>query len=84
MMEVRYCDACKKLIPLNEVEFYRSIYGSRLRYSQLELCKECYEKVDKVEKEYKNKDDKIRDANYKEYLEKMAELGIGVDEDRGV
>lgn len=84
MMEVRYCDACKKLIPLNEVELYRSIYGSRLRYSQLELCKECYEKVDKVEKEYKSKDDKIRDANYKEYLEKMAELGIGVDEDREV
>ena len=77
-MNVRCCDACKKILPENKMKnishwWYRN---------RLELCEECYEKVEKLNKGFDERGEDEKSKIKCDYMEKIKELGVDYDEER--
>lgn len=74
-MDVRCCDACKKFLPNNKVKQIPDILRSR----RLELCEECYEKVENLNEEFDKMRAEERNTLNNYYIVRLKELGVEDD-----
>ena len=75
-MEVCMCDACKKILPAKKMKHISDWWDRR----RLDLCDDCYEKLDIIIKEFDERASTEREKIKNDYIKKTAEMGIEHDD----